>query len=196
MSLERCVALFHHRWAVPVVATMQNAGRPLSAAEAAARLGASRAAVREALEDLREKGVVVRQPGPRGPYAFTAMGEHLAPGCQGLGKVVRELGALPVALRKWSMPVIIQVGHGCEHYNELLATLPGVTPRALALALKEALAAGLIERRIDAGYPPSSRYVLTERAATLYPALEVFSAAVDALDGPPWSDAAGPPSGG
>jgi len=193
MSLERCVALFHHRWSVPVVATMQRVGRPMTAAEAATQLGASRGAVREALEDLAAKGVVRRQGG-RGPYAFTAMGEHLGPGCRGLGTVVRELGALPVALRKWSMPVILQVGRGCEHYNELLATLPGVTPRALALALKEALAAGLFERRIHPGYPPSSRYVLSERSATLYPALEVFSAAVDALDQPPWSDVAAPAS--
>jgi DNA-binding HxlR family transcriptional regulator len=42
-----------------------------------------------------------------------------------------------------------------------------VTPRALALALKDLQAAGLVERRIEDAYPPRALYVATTQGRRL-----------------------------
>jgi DNA-binding HxlR family transcriptional regulator len=39
--------------------------------------------------------------------------------------------------------------------------VPGVTPRALTLALKDLQAAGLVERRVEDAYPPRAVYSAT-----------------------------------
>jgi DNA-binding HxlR family transcriptional regulator len=50
--------------------------------------------------------------------------------------------------------------------------VPGVTPRALALALKDLEAAGLVERLVDdQSYPPTVTYAATRAAAPLQRAL-------------------------
>ncbi len=53
------------------------------------------------------------------------------------------------------MPVVAVLGTQ-RRFSELRAALPGVTPRALAL--KDLERAGLVERRIVGGYPPTALY--------------------------------------
>jgi DNA-binding HxlR family transcriptional regulator len=50
-----------------------------------------------------------------------------------------------------------------RRFSELRAALPA-TPRALALALKDSHAEGLVTRRVLAGYPPSTPYEPTAAA--------------------------------
>ena len=45
--------------------------------------------------------------------------------------------------------------------------MPGVTPRALALALKDLQAAELVERRIEDAYPPRALYLPTPQGRRL-----------------------------
>ena len=52
-------------------------------------------------------------------------------------------------------------------FSELRAALPEVTPRALALALKDLRTAGLIERRVEDAYPPTAMYAATPKARRL-----------------------------
>lgn len=76
-----------------------------------------------------------------------------------------------LALRKWSLPVLLALRHA-HRFSELREELPGVTPRALALALKDLQAAGLVERRVDeASYPPTVTYAATRAASPLQRAL-------------------------
>ena len=52
-------------------------------------------------------------------------------------------------------------------FSELRAAVPGITPRALALALKDLQAAELIERRIEDAYPPRTLYSPTAQGRRL-----------------------------
>jgi DNA-binding HxlR family transcriptional regulator len=54
--------------------------------------------------------------------------------------------------------------------------LPGVTARALALALKDLEGSGLVARRVLESYPPATVYALTPSAAPLAGAVEGLAA--------------------
>ena len=69
-------------------------------------------------------------------------------------------------LRKWSLPVLAALRQPAR-FSELRASVPGVTPRALALALKDLQAAELVERRIEDAYPPRALYVPTAQGRRL-----------------------------
>jgi len=103
---------------------------------------------------------VARNPGYGHPlrpeYVLTRSGEAAARRCARLLDGVHE----DVLLRKWSLPVLAALDRPAR-FSELRATLPGVTPRALALALKDLEAADLVERRIEDAYPPRAVYSAT-----------------------------------
>jgi DNA-binding HxlR family transcriptional regulator len=160
--------LSRHRWALPIVAQLAATGGsrfvPL-----ANQLGLSRDALRQTLDALIDAGLVMRNPGyghpTRPEYILTDKGRHVAPAC---ARILRELrnGRLEdVVLKKWSMPILLALGRE-SRYTELRRTV-GATPRALTLALKELMARGLVERRVQAGFPPSTTYVLTPESRTL-----------------------------
>jgi DNA-binding HxlR family transcriptional regulator len=67
-------------------------------------------------------------------------------------------------LRKWSVPVLAELDRE-RRFSELRASLPGVTPRALALALQELEAARLVRREVLPTRPPSTVYRTTARGA-------------------------------
>ena len=71
-------------------------------------------------------------------------------------------------LRKWSVPVLVELA-GPRRFSELRAALPGVTPRALALALRDLEQARLVRREVLPTRPPSSVYRTTARAPRLAP---------------------------
>ena len=55
--------------------------------------------------------------------------------------------------------------------NVSKATLPGITARALTLALKSLQKTDLVERTVRDGYPPTTCYRLTRRSRPLWPLL-------------------------
>jgi len=171
-TLGRLVALLHHRWAVPVVAEVHrtSGARFVTLAR---RLGVSRDSLRRTLAALDAEGLVVRNPGyghPMRPeYILTRQGRQVAPWCARAQRVVRALGAEDVAFRKWSLVVALALGEGNRRFSELRAFLPGITARALALALKNLQAAGLVERVVVDAYPPTPVYRLTRRGRRLAP---------------------------
>ena len=78
-----------------------------------------------------------------------------------------ELAALEIGdigLNKWSMPVLAAL-RAERRFSELRGELPGVSPRALTLALKALADAGMVERTVLASYPPQTVYRLADRAA-------------------------------
>ncbi len=170
MSNERAlIDLFHHRWAVPVLAELHRS-RGSRMVTLAHRTGAARESLRRALDDLAQRGLVERNPGYGHPlrpeYVLTAAGARLGPACVRLIDQLAELGLGDVGMRKWSMPVVAALDTD-RRFGELRAMLPGVTPRALTQALKTLSAAEAVERSVEATYPPRTSYRLSARVRPL-----------------------------
>lgn len=133
------------------------------------RLGLSRESLRQTLLALIETGLVMRNPGyghPMRPeYVLTAVGRRIAPGCVELVETLQRLDFEAGGLKKWSIPVLLELAPE-RRFAELREAL-GISPRALTLSLKELAEAGLVERRVHSGFPPSTSYRVTRRARSL-----------------------------
>lgn len=161
-------ALFHHRWAVPVLAELRRR-RGARFVELRNALDVPRDSLARTLAALGDAALVARNPGHGHPlrpeYVLTPDGDRSGAVCE---RLLAELDGLEeVALRKWSMPVVRALADGPRRFSEVRAALAGVTPRALALALKELQAAGLVDRAVTDDYPPGTVYGLTARARPL-----------------------------
>ena len=159
---------FHHRWAVPIIAELhrRSGSRFVPLAN---DLGLSRESLRQTLAALIDAGLVMRNPGYGHPlrpeYVLTSRGRCVGPACVALVDRLRRLDFEDGGLKKWSMPVLLELVRE-RRFVELRDAL-GVSPRALTLALKELADAGLVERRVHDDYPPSTSYRATPRARTL-----------------------------
>lgn len=144
------------------------------------RTGAGGESVRRALAGLVARGLVSRNPGYGHPlrpeYVLTTAGARLGPACAILVDELATLGIGDVGFNKWSMPVLAAL-RADRRFSELRSELPGVSPRALTLALKSLAEAGMVERTVLASYPPRTVYRLADRARTLLPALDHIAAA-------------------
>lgn len=157
--------------------TLYRSG-PLTFAGLAGRMSASRDTLNDTLAKLEANGVVVRQPhGRRTVFTLTRLGMRVGERCLPMIEVVSETGTRDLALKKWPMLVLTALGRGATRYNETKAALPGITARALAIALKDLQAAGLIDRTIDEGYPPAPIYMLSELGERFFPPLDALCAA-------------------
>lgn len=157
--------LFHHRWAVPVLAELRRE-RGSRFVTLVNRLGVTRDSLRRTLNALVEDRLVERNPGYGHPlrpeYVLTPDGATVADVCDRLLSALD--GLEDVALRKWSMPVVQALSGGPRRFSELRAALPSISARSLTLALKDLQAAALVERTVTDDYPPATLYRLTDRA--------------------------------
>jgi DNA-binding HxlR family transcriptional regulator len=169
MSTAELIALFHHRWAPPALAELGRRGG-VRFVELQNRLGVGRESLRRALDALIELGLARRNPGYSHPlrpeYVVTEPGRAAAASCAR----VLALGDEQILLRKWSVPTLAELP-GQRRFSELRAALTGITPRALALALKDLETAGLIARRVIDTHPPSTIYRTTARGKRVRRAL-------------------------
>jgi DNA-binding HxlR family transcriptional regulator len=162
--MSTLVALFHNRWSVPILAELhrQRGSRFVTLSRI---LGLSRESLRRTLAALIEGGLVGRNPGYGHPlrpeYVLTSAGERIAGACRPLVERLRRNELEEVGYKKWSMPVVYALGGGARRFSELREALEGISPRALALALKDLEAAGLVDRRVTDDYPPATVYRLT-----------------------------------
>jgi DNA-binding HxlR family transcriptional regulator len=170
VSIDDLIELFHHRWAPPTLALLGERGGARFV-ELQRRLGVGRESLRRALDALVEAGLVRQNEGYGHPlrpeYVLTAKGRGAAPAAAGV-VAARDDDAL---LRKWSVPVLAELGDE-RRFSELRASLPGVTPRALALALQDLEAAGYLRREVRATRPPSTVYRPTARGRRVQAALD------------------------
>jgi DNA-binding HxlR family transcriptional regulator len=174
--------LFHHRYSVPIVARLYRFG-PQTFATLAANMSASRDTLTDTLAKLEANGVIERLPPrrPRPRYALTTLGHRVGATCIPLVELVTEMPEVrSAALKKWPMLVCVALGRGATRYNETKAALPGITARALALALKDLALAGMVERIVEDGYPPSPVYVLSAKGQRFFPALDELCRACEA----------------
>jgi DNA-binding HxlR family transcriptional regulator len=168
--MSTLVALCHNRWAVPILAELhrQRGSRFVTLART---LGLSRESLRRTLSALIESGLVGRNPGYGHPlrpeYVLTRAGAKVATACLPLVNTLRRRQLEEVGLKKWSLPTILALAEGRLRFSELREALAGVSPRALALALKDLEAAGVVERRVTNDYPPATSYRLTAEARRL-----------------------------
>lgn len=162
--------LFHHRWAVPVLARLSRHGGG-RAIELVHELGASRGGVSQALEALVDLGLVARNPGHGHPlrpeYLLTPRGTRIAAEGHQIVQLTHDWSIQQLAFRKWSLPVVYGLGDEGARFSELRGRLPGITDRALSDALRALATSRLAERVIHAGHPPGVEYLPTTRAAEL-----------------------------
>jgi len=172
--------LFHHRWSVPIVARLHAEG-PQTFAALAAAIAASRDTLTETLARLEANGVIERRrPGKKTIYALTGLGCAVGASCVPLVKLIADTDVLPIALKKWPMLVAVALGRGATRYNEAKAALPGITARALAIALKDLQSVDMAERTVDHGYPPAPNYSLSEKGQRFFGPLDDLCRACDA----------------
>ena len=170
MSTEQLIGLFHHRWAPPALALLTERGGARFV-ELQRKLGVGHDSLRRALDGLLELGYARRNPGYGHPlrpeYLVTAAGRPAGAAC---GRVLAA--AEPdLLLRKWSVPTLAALDDD-RRFSDLRGALAGVTPRALALALRDLEAGGLVEREIVAARPPFAVYRATAAGRAVRQALE------------------------
>src|SRR3954462_11432711 len=158
MSTAELIQLFHHRWAPPALALLAERDGARFV-ELQRKLGAGRESVRRALGALIELGFVR----PNAGYGHPLRPEYvITPAGRKASAVAARVGLDDTLLRKWSVPVLAQLG-GERRFSELRAALPGVTPRALALALRDLEHARFVRREVRPTRPPSTVYRATAR---------------------------------
>jgi DNA-binding HxlR family transcriptional regulator len=157
--------LFHHRWAPPVLALLAERGGARFV-EMQRRLGVGGDSLRRALDGLIKMGYVERNPGYGHPlrpeYVITEAGRPAAV----TAARVLVAGESATLLRKWSVPVLSKLDTE-RRFSELSASLPGVTSRALAQALRDLETSHLVTREVRPTRPPSTVYRVTARGASV-----------------------------
>ena len=111
----------------------------------------------------------LERPHVGGDYALTRKGDRVAERGEAL---LSALGGRLANQRKWALPILHALGRKPQRFGELKASLPGATPRALSMALKDLVSAGLVDRRVLDRFPPRTEYILQQKARTLAPLLD------------------------
>jgi DNA-binding HxlR family transcriptional regulator len=168
MSTAELIALFHHRWAPPALALLAER-KGARFVELQRRLEVGRESLTRALAALIEQGLVRRDDGYghalRPEYLATPKGQRVA----ALAARILASGDHDLLLRKWSVPVLAELGES-RRFSQLRVALR-VTPRALALALQDLESAGLVRREVVPTRPPSTAYRATARGRRIQDAL-------------------------
>ena len=164
------VRLFHHQWSLPVLVELLR-GPDKRFAALTRRLKVSRQTLTDTLAALSSQGLV---EGASGDYALTRKGEKVADRAEAL---LSSLGGKLANQRKWALPILHALGRKAQRFGEIKTALPGATPRALSMALKDLVGAGLVERRVLDGFPPRTEYALQQKARSIAPVLEQIARA-------------------
>ena len=161
MKDARLPGLFHHRWTAPILAELHrtNGAKFITLVR---RLDIPRETLIRTLRALIRSGWVRRNPGHGHPmrpeYLPTARGRRLGEACDRLLFEVRRMNLGGIALKKWSMPVLHALAGGPRRFSELKRSLGPVTTRALTLAIRDLVNAGVIHRSVSTDMPPEVRY--------------------------------------
>lgn len=167
------LSLSRQRWNVPVMACLHASGEA-TYVSLVDELAVSRDSLSRSLQALQVLRWVLPRERPPG-YVLSKPGRRIAPPCADLLAAARTAKAEDLVLRRWTLPIAAALHGWSLRFAELKAVLADITPRALALALKDMETSGLVEREIIGGFPPSAAYTMTEKGARLLPALERLS---------------------
>lgn len=164
------MALSQQRWLLPVLAQFHGvAGRRF--AELLGALKLPRDSLARTLDLALEQGWVQRNPGHGHPlrpeYVLTRQGQVMATAAADLAVRLTAAQIRPSELTRWSLPALRSIAAGSERFNELARSLAPASPRALSQTLRALVANDLVEREVEGGFPPSSRYRLTLKGQTI-----------------------------
>jgi DNA-binding HxlR family transcriptional regulator len=150
-KLEPLLALVHFRWALPILAELQHSNG-CKFVTLVMRLKLSKDALSRTLMALLELDLVMRNPGYGHPlrpeYILTTAGQQIGVQALELIQTLERLEVMDVALKKWSLPVIL-VLQNHSRFSDMLEHLPGLTTRALAISLRTLQEAKLLEPSTD-----------------------------------------------
>ncbi len=174
IALPLLTELSAARWLVPALAAA-SAGQGLRKAELVRRLGMSRGMATATLDALVSAGWLTRNPGHGHPlrpeYVLAPDAVALGGWCEGVMEVRERLGLAPDSLTRWSLPLVAVLSKAEARFSELQDALDPVSPRALSLTIKAAIAGRLVTRRLEDSFPPTPVYGLTANGRALAAAL-------------------------
>ncbi len=146
-KLESLIKLVHHRWALPILGELHRSGG-CKFVTLETRLKLSKDALSRSLNALTQQDLVMRNPGYGHPlrpeYILTVRGQQVGQAVFELVQTLERLEITDVALRKWSLPIVL-VLQDQSRFTDILEQLPGLTTRALALGLGQLVQAELLE---------------------------------------------------
>lgn len=88
--------------------------------------------------------------------------------CFGVSETLARLGD------KWSMQIVLLLGHGTHRFGELKRQLSGISQRMLTLSLRGLERDGLVKRTLYPTVPPRVDYELTELGWSLRMPIEAL----------------------
>lgn len=157
------------RWHLPLLAAISRQGE--RSAVLLARLGLSRSMLKRSLAALVEGGWVTANPGHGHPlrpeWKLTDKGLSTLPGLQALMDAAAACGLNPDSAGRWHLPLLAALAGKELPFSTLESQLSPISPRALSQALKRAIALGHVDRRIEAGFPPTPLYRVNDKARPL-----------------------------
>lgn len=80
--------------------------------------------------------------------------------------------AVELVGRRWTGAIVRTLMPGPRRFNELLASIPGISDRLLTERLRELETAGIVQREVKPDPPIRVVYELTESGRDLGPALD------------------------
>lgn len=136
------------------------------------RLGVGRSTLKRCLDSLIDLGLVRRNPGYGHPlrpeYLLTARGKDCGDACLALWRRLKKRSEEQAGFNKWSLPLVAALGSRQRRFGELRQALPGISPRALTLSLKELEELGWVRREVTDDYPPRTEYHLQRAGVGLW----------------------------
>jgi DNA-binding HxlR family transcriptional regulator len=69
---------------------------------------------------------------------------------------------------KWSVLIVVLLGHRTHRFSELNRAIEGISQRMLTLTLRTLVRDGLVDRTVHPSVPPRVDYALTELGRTLF----------------------------
>jgi DNA-binding HxlR family transcriptional regulator len=146
-QLEPLIHLVHYRWALPILSELHR-NNGCKFVTLVTRLNLSKDALSRTLNALIEQDLVMRNPGYGHPlrpeYILTAKGQQIGQAVFELMQTLERLEVTEIALKKWSLPIILLL-QDQPRFTVILERLPGLTTRALALGLGQLAQVNLLE---------------------------------------------------
>ena len=115
------------------------------------------------------------EPNPVNPMLFWVKGSPIPPAADIASCPIQA--SLGVLGKKWTMLVLRDMAmKKAERFSDLMRSIPGITPRALSMRLKELEQSGIIRRIDDRRSPRFVKWNLTDKGWDTLPILLTYVA--------------------
>lgn len=91
--------------------------------------------------------------------------------------------AIELVGRRWSGAILCALIGGEMRFADITRAVPGLSDRLLSTRLREFEAEGLVERNVESGAPVRVSYRLSEKGASLEPAIRELRSWADRWNG-------------